>query len=107
MRDVQAAASDANVEVVYLQPQESIDDRVISFGTVAEYLETLDDPFAVRFAKHVRGWISLRQYGRPGPSGARGGQGAPGIRCSVCLGLAVHLRLLHAFTNTRGQLCIA
>ena len=66
MRDVQASASGANVEVVYLQPQESIDDRVISFGTVAEYLETLDDPFAVRFAKHVRGWIEPAAIRAPG-----------------------------------------
>ncbi len=66
LRDVQVTASESKVEVVYLQPQDSMDDRVISFGTAAEYLETLDDPFAVRFAKYVRRWIEPAAIRAPG-----------------------------------------
>lgn len=54
---VQAVPSVATVELVYLQPQDSRDDRIISFTMVAEYLTTLDDPFAKTFAQYVTRWI--------------------------------------------------
>jgi hypothetical protein len=56
LRDVQVVASGSKVEVVYLQPEESMDDRVISFRAVAEYLDTLDDPFSNTFSRYVRRW---------------------------------------------------
>ena len=57
IREVQVVASESKVEVVYLQPNESMDDRVISFRAAAEYLDTLDDPFSETFATYVRRWI--------------------------------------------------
>ena len=45
------------MEVVYLQPRASGDDRIISYRTVAEHLTTLNDPLAMAFAVYVERWI--------------------------------------------------
>ena len=64
IRYVRVLANEAKVEVVYVQPEESMDDRVISFRAVAEYLDTLDDPFAETFASTCGVGLSLRERGR-------------------------------------------
>jgi hypothetical protein len=48
-----------------------MDDRVISFRAVAEYLDTLGDPFSNTFARYVRRWIEPAAPRAPEPgSGA-------------------------------------
>jgi hypothetical protein len=64
--DVRVTASESSVEVVYLQPHESMDDRVISFRAVAEYLDTLGDPFSNTFSRYVRRWSEPAATQAPG-----------------------------------------
>lgn len=53
---VEALPTDAEVRVVYLQPQDDGTGGVISFDTVAEYLRTLGDPLAATLAGYVERW---------------------------------------------------
>jgi hypothetical protein len=79
--DVRVTAGESTVEVVYLQPHDSMDDRVISFRAVAEYLDTLGDPFSNTFSRYVRRWIEPAATRAPEPgSGANDAESTTAAR---------------------------
>ena len=44
------------MEIIYLQPEASTDDRCIDFETFAKYVERSSDPLSKHFATHLRLW---------------------------------------------------
>lgn len=53
---VEAVPTNAEVKIVYLQPRDDGAGGVVSFDAVAEYLRTLEDPFAETLAGFVERW---------------------------------------------------
>ena len=57
------------IEVIYLQPQETIGVRCIDFETFAAYVDRFDDPVSREFSVALRRWAEVSAgEGRPGGS---------------------------------------
>ena len=72
LREVEVLQTEASIEVVRVQPTVYWEEPgLISFETVAEYLETLEEPMAQVFAEYVRRWtkpaVMDRYSKRPAP----------------------------------------
>lgn len=53
------ALIEAPIEVVYVQPAKTADDRCIDFEDFAAHVERHEDPFSKMFAAHLRRWTQL------------------------------------------------
>lgn len=47
------------IEVIYVQPAKTADDRCIDFEDFAAHVERNDDPFSRTFAAQLRRWTQL------------------------------------------------
>ena len=65
LAEINVAESDPPIEVIYIQPTASGEDRCIDFETFASYVERHDDPLSRAFAHHLRRWTTAAGSERP------------------------------------------
>lgn len=56
-RRIEVTARNPAVEVIFLQPTRTKDERCLDFATFANHVSTFDDPLSRTFAVHLRRWI--------------------------------------------------
>lgn len=56
LAEVEVTASDPTIELIYIQPTATADDRCIDFDHFAAHVRTFDDPLSQAFGRHLDRW---------------------------------------------------